>query len=171
MSKELEEIKTLRGFNQVELNNDENINKSLDVIEKALQRLESIDNANPSEALKTLEDLRKQVSFANSDGCIFNDIYEDIIRDIEIIKQALINEQEQEKEIDRLENQCLDVLGDNIRLKKVLEIIKERQVDVFHLMRSETVEEYNKIWDSSKYCLTQEEFELLKAYFGKNIQK
>ena len=57
MSKELEEIKTLRGFNQVELNNDENINKSLDIIKQALKRLESIDNAEPSEALECLEKL------------------------------------------------------------------------------------------------------------------
>lgn len=41
--KELEEVKTLRGFNTVELNNDENINKSLDIIEQALQRLEAIE--------------------------------------------------------------------------------------------------------------------------------
>ena len=33
----LEEIKTLRGFNQVELNNDENINKSLDIIEQTIK--------------------------------------------------------------------------------------------------------------------------------------
>ena len=36
MSKALEEIKTLRGFNQVELNNDENVNKSLNTIKQAL---------------------------------------------------------------------------------------------------------------------------------------
>lgn len=42
MSKALEEIKTLRGFNQVELNNDENINKSLDIIENKLKVLEKI---------------------------------------------------------------------------------------------------------------------------------
>ena len=35
-SEALEEIKTLRGFNQVELNNDENVNKSLEIIEQAL---------------------------------------------------------------------------------------------------------------------------------------
>jgi len=40
MSKGLEEIKTLRGFNKVELNNDKNINKSLDTIEKELKALE-----------------------------------------------------------------------------------------------------------------------------------
>jgi hypothetical protein len=35
-SEALEEIKTLRGFNQVELNNDENVNKSLNTIQQAL---------------------------------------------------------------------------------------------------------------------------------------
>lgn len=46
MSKGLEEIKTLRGFNQVELNNDKNINKSLDIIEKELKALEIIKDYN-----------------------------------------------------------------------------------------------------------------------------
>jgi len=61
MSKELEEIKTLRGFNQVELNNDKNINKSLDVIEQAL--LKADKNKKIIDELKTLvkyADLGKQ---------------------------------------------------------------------------------------------------------------
>ena len=42
MSKGLKEIKTLRGFNQVELNNDKNINKSLDIIEDELKVLKIV---------------------------------------------------------------------------------------------------------------------------------
>lgn len=56
MSKELDEIKTLRGFNQVELNNDKNINKSLDIIEQALLE---IKEANSSEALEQLKELHE----------------------------------------------------------------------------------------------------------------
>jgi len=48
---------------------------------------------------------------------------------------------------------------------KVLKIVKERQVDIYHLNKSETVEEYNEIWDGAKYCLTKEEFDLLKEWF------
>ena len=48
----LEEIKTLRGFNQVELNNDENVKKSLDIIEQALIKAEK--------SLKALEIIKKK---------------------------------------------------------------------------------------------------------------
>lgn len=44
MSKGLEEIKTLRTVNKREFDNDKNINKSLDIIEKELKALEIIKN-------------------------------------------------------------------------------------------------------------------------------
>lgn len=47
-------------------------------------------------------------------------------------------------------------------LEKVLYLIIIRQVDIYHLIKSKTPEEYNRIWDSSTYCLTQEEFDLIK---------
>jgi hypothetical protein len=42
-SEALKEIKTLRGFNQVELNNDENVNKSLNIIEQALLKAQFLE--------------------------------------------------------------------------------------------------------------------------------
>ena len=92
MSKELEEIKTLRGFNQVELNNDKNINKSLDVIEQALQELQAIDNAKPNEALKCLEKLGHLDLYESYINLKVNEVDE-----FGIIKQALVKAQEQEK--------------------------------------------------------------------------
>ena len=171
-----------------------NFMKDLQIVKKELQRLESIDNAKPSEALEELEkDIKGRVILAEDRQ----------LKLCAVIKATLLKAQEDEGlKVDICEMFGLDNLfpyndtkailkeleesmGERNQLwvdfmktskelkeqKKVLEIIKERQVDVFHLMRSETVEEYNKIWDSSKYCLTQEEFELLKQYFEKNIQK
>lgn len=54
MNNGLEEIKTLRGFNQVELNNDENVNKSLNIIEKEL---------------KILKILKKYIYYSNKSHC------------------------------------------------------------------------------------------------------
>ena len=165
MSKALEEIKTLRGFNKVELNNDENINKSLDIIEQALQRLEAIekgkvtdiidnymafknDNVNHSEALEELKELH-ELAYGNEE----TSWKIDEIRMSSHIKQALIKSQEQEK---------------------VLKIIFEKNVDSYILKTCLNLEHYNseirrknknntysyEIW----YELTQEEFELLKRY-------
>lgn len=99
MSKELEALE--RVGNNLEHHYSENI-KDFNILKQALTRLEAIDNANPSEALERLENNKNAIPYAI---------------DYRIIKQALIKSQEQEKEIDRLENQCLDVLADNIRLK------------------------------------------------------
>lgn len=72
--------------------------------------------------------------------------------------------QEQEKEIDRLENQCLDLISDNIRLKKVLEIIKNKTVSVFQMNCCKNVDEYNDLKFLDKEKLTDEEFNTLKRW-------
>ena len=59
----------------------EDMEKAYKVIKQALQRLEAIDNANPSEALKWLEKYRLTILFNTS-----------------IVENALIKAQEQEKE-------------------------------------------------------------------------
>lgn len=58
-----------------------------------------------------------------------------------IIKQALIEMQKQEK---------------------ILEIIKERRVDIYCFLRCNTVEEYNDECFCRNDILTQKEFDLLK---------
>ena len=102
-------------------------------IKKALQRLEQIENAKPSEALKCLENL-----------C---DEFPILKKDYKIIKQELFKAQEQEK---------------------VLEIIKEKEVEMALFNDSKTVEDYNRNRNWGAKELTKEEFILLKRYLCQN---
>lgn len=108
-------------------------------IEKALQRLEAIDNANPSEALEeTLRDIAYDLE--NDDNPFLRDRYYGLLD----VKQALLKSQEQEK---------------------VLEIILEKNVDIGLLKRSENWLDYYtrfKHRTGKNTELTEEEFELLK---------
>ena len=106
------------------------------IIEQALQRLEAIDNANPSEALKELKILYDEIHPIDNIGILnihFNNI-----------EQSLIKSQEQEK---------------------VLEIIFEKNVDVWQLKQCD-FERYNfwirVYWSDFRKELTEEEFEILK---------
>lgn len=67
-------------------------NECCDVIEQALQRLEAIDNANPSEALEDLEALEQDIK----DRVILAEDRQ--LKLCAVIKQALLKAQEQEKE-------------------------------------------------------------------------
>lgn len=110
MSKALEEVKILRGFNKVELKNDKNVNKSLDIIEQALQRLEAIDNTNPSKVLEELEMLHdcstaiqelpssNWVEYAENEAELDLKLY----FGYENIKQALLKAQEDKKKVEAL---------------------------------------------------------------------
>lgn len=138
-----------------------------------IQRLEAIDNAKPSEALGTLDGLYSNVTeeinwhwkgYARCNEEVHK--YDD---DFKCIKQALIKSQEQEK---------------------VLSIIKEKHISVWRFRNIvfgyEQKQNGNNVNDTYEYythcfgyyhegfefeLLTEEEFELLKQYFGKNIQK
>ena len=103
MSKEyLESLKTLKdmlignGIN--DLINDY-VDNLIKPIKSALQRLEAIDNANPSEALKELKRIDYNITYLLSDCDIneevsmnFNSIRDN--KSCEIIKQALLKAQE-----------------------------------------------------------------------------
>lgn len=100
------------------------------------ERLEAIDNANPSEALECVEDL------------IFNFSVDEYVdrydKNLATIKATLLKAQEQEK---------------------VLKIIFEKNVDIFFIKSCKTLQIYTvEICKNSPfaYGLTQEEFELLK---------
>lgn len=115
-----------------------------DDIKQALQRLEAIDNANPSEALKWLDDIGEQ--------WVERGLNPDIVQYKETqsyreIKQALLKAQEQEKEL------------------KAFEIIKKKKVNVIRLFTNGfDIDLYHSnLRDELK--LTQEEFELLKEVF------
>ena len=112
-------------------------------LDKALQRLEAIDNSNPSEALKCLDKLAKQIELDEDTD------YWEIRNAHKTVEQALIKAQEQEK---------------------VLKIIFEKDVDIEYIKtcfydEKGGLKEYNS-WvghDEDKE-LTQEEFDLLKRY-------
>ena len=77
-----------------------------DIIKQALQRLESIDNAKPSEALEDLDDFKNGLVNKETGMIMFNQVW--FKNQIDTIKQALSKAQE---------------------LEKVLNIIKEKPTD------------------------------------------
>lgn len=127
------------------------------IIEQALQRLEQIDNAEPSEVLECLETLLdkfgQQILIAEKlprNATEITNVLEYLNKTPQVvsIKQALIKAQEQEK---------------------VLSIIYEKNVDIFELKCCSSAKEYNdsirfKVGFIKNYELTQEEFDLLKRW-------
>ena len=158
MTKELEAFNNIMGTygntNSLEGTYDDFL-----IIKKALQRLEqiekgkntdiignlmafkNIEQANPSEALEQVKFFKSQ-DFYDEIGQHYGFIDERC----KVIEEALIKAQEQ---------------------KQVLEIIKEKDVDIYILKNCKTVDEYNSsvvhiVGETRE--LTQEEFELLKRY-------
>ena len=96
MSKELEMVRTMiNGANEYEKKTgDKNppvyfSKDNLLIIEQALNRLEAIDNANPSEALECLES-------------IWCDISTNYINEYVAIKQALLKAEQDKKKLKEL---------------------------------------------------------------------
>ena len=140
------------------------LQKYNDIIEQALQRLESIDNAKPSEALECLEGLathrieyREPFEFGFSKTMPFKST-----KEFQIIKYTLLKAQEQEKE--------------NAKYKRVLEIIKEKNVDIYKIkkfIKLDVPKVYNlnyyneHLWKRKhQKKLTDDEFDLLKRWLG-----
>lgn len=102
MSKELEALKTIKIKCHPNSNPSPLVDEALDTIENALNRLEAIDNANPSEALECLErieaDLIGLPKHVTEYDNIFDDYLYDIENNIDTLKQALLKAQELEKE-------------------------------------------------------------------------
>jgi len=134
MNKCLEALE--RIWQDINIDNDyRNDFKDLEMIKQALLELQAIKNAEPSEALECLKNIKEIGKDCLDDCCDtwFN-----------IIKQALLKAQEQEK---------------------ALNTTKEKNVNCQGLMACETVEEYNEPSNYFLHKLTQEEFDLLKRYF------
>ena len=112
-----------------------------DILKSALQRLEAIDNAKPSEAL---EELFKTSYFCSKEE------YDKINSCYDSIKQALIKAQEQEKVLSIVFEKNVDVL----ELRILIKHHNDRMVLKLYNRQ------YKKEWQ-----LTQEEFNLLKEYF------
>lgn len=140
MSKELEALEWLETKCYVESPQDEKFEECVKIIKQFLQRLEAIDNASPSEALECL----KKVNDYLSNVYDYKEIKEEIQKDINTIKQALIKAQEQEN---------------------ILNIIEKKNVNINLIKRYDNVHDYNECMYWNYTYLTQEEFELLKAYF------
>jgi len=146
MEKEFEALEFIKEkFAYLEYN-CENFNvprKELNTLHNALTELKSIKEAEPSEAMECLET-------ESSKHCFW-------LKNYNTIKQALLKAQEMEKE--------------NAELKEVLEIIKDKNVDIWLVNSCFIVEQYNfsiiKISNSNVFTLftlTQEEFDLLKRW-------
>ena len=142
-----------------------------DTIKQALQRLESIENANPSEALESLEVINNYGCGIN-DNMKFSEVFE---KEYNAIKQALLKA-EHDKKLLKIYEQENENQFNNIvdKEKKALafEIIKEKNVNLEVLGISNNVNCYNKVIAKYSVCykdLTQEEFELLKEDFFKCI--
>ena len=139
--------------------NCENFNvpkKELNIVEQALQRLETIDNAEPTGALKSLEVLEKTISSLLKPilAEYEDDLSDTITANYFALKQALIKAQEQEDKV------------------KAFDLINEKDVDIKLLKWAyPSVEAYNvKVRTEKDYWwrkeLTQEEFEFIGRLVG-----
>ena len=152
MSKDLEEIKSIVAIHFGALgflnpSENEQILKDRDKVLNALQRLESIDNAIPSEALESLKRIKNIQVCIDYEKDIIKSVNEMLPNSCDKVEQSLIKSQEQEK---------------------VLKILKERQVNIALLVTVRDVEEYNFYipYEEFEKYLTQEEFDLLKRWIG-----
>jgi hypothetical protein len=163
------------------LNNGNNptYREDVEIIAKDLQRLEAIDNANPSEALKAFEEFKgieiSEMPFKDDCGKKEVDLNE-----VRIVGSQLNNDFH--KFVNTLENYILKAQ----ELEKVLEIIKKKCLHTdnlnwvatcinYDMYKEKMSEKHNtkvvKInWDDKVVLdylklLTQEEFDLLKRYF------
>ena len=159
-------------------------------IEKELQRLEAIDNANPSEALECLEKTQYTIQkYCNEKGLLFTDAY-NIGHWLSTIKQTLIKAQELKSknkalleensdlyaELTLANKQYKELIESTKQYQKVLDIIKEKNINMFGFKRD--IKQLGKRFTYKYYQsnlgnyhsgfniqeLTEEEFELLKRY-------
>lgn len=114
-----------------------------------LNNLQTIDNANPSETMECLERIIITKPYKT---------FDEFDNDYNNIKQYILKAQEQENK-----NEILKELL--INQAKVLEIVFEKEVDMYSLRICETVEEYNMHYAIEEYQkLIKEEFDLLKRW-------
>jgi len=140
------------------------VERDFNIVKQALQRLEAIDNANPSEVLEDLKKLRGMEISAMpfKDDCGIQEVDLNDIRKVgsqlntdfrkytDTIAQALLKAQEQEK---------------------VLNVIFEKNVDIELIKLYKNYKDYciskEKYLLRKDLWLTEEEFELLKKYADK----
>lgn len=121
MTKELEALKTIKIKCHPNSNPSPLVDECLEVIEQSLQRLEAIENAEPSKALETL----KNMLIGNGCNDSINDYVDNLILPI---KQALINKSKKELVSDIITNKLInyrkfysDFIVSNISYDKYVE--------------------------------------------------
>ena len=144
--------------------------ENADIVDNALQRLESIDNANPSKALECWQWINATIpQWVREKDKEHPNV-------LEPIKQYILKAQEQDFNYNKIVipflNKLVIILGindmdemiDKIKeQERVLEIIKEKNVNIAVLKNSPDLKYYNyHVSDWRK--LTQEEFDLLKRW-------
>lgn len=175
VSKELEALE--RGIIEFEKNleddpNNEWLKRTIAGMKKCYQRLEAIENAEPSEAFECLRQIGVIETYHRDDGTLLKDSIM-FKPESDTIKYSLIKAQEDEEENKRLWNdittiskQYTDLMLEYQEQKRVLEIIRKitKSGDVLQdILVCKTYDEYMLYnWDC---LLTQEEFDTLKEYF------
>jgi hypothetical protein len=152
----------------------QDLEQDADIVRQALLELKAIKEVNPSEALNKLDYIKRDIKFAY-DADYINFDHAD---DIKYIKQSLLKAQEQDFNYKNIVipffDELVKLLGindtdemlDKIKeQEKVLEIIKEKRVDMQLLRDCESRSEYNMAFPYREiYHLTQEEFDLVRRY-------
>ena len=94
---------------------------------------------------------------------IFKTEYESILRDLERLEKLEKEYKEARKSIKSWNENGGELLRENVRLKKVIEIMADKKVSKFWIIMSESVDRYNAVMGKN-YILTQQEYDLLKEY-------
>lgn len=144
------------------------LKKEIDIVNNALLELKAIKEANPSEAIKKLDDISYLV-LNEIDDLKNKELWKSYFN---TIKQALIKAQEQEKENDRKDN-LIKYYESIIREhQQILKIIKEKRVDIESFYKTFIEDDFNYLDYQIMYgtygleLLTEEEFDLLKRWLG-----
>lgn len=141
MSKEIEALERLYCSGNLQLNYvlSNKHKQDYETVEQALQRLESIDNSNPSEALRGLSFMgERRIEFSE-----FSMTFKDT-REYKTIKNYILKAQEKH-------------LKD-----KAFELIILKNVDVKEIRPNATAEAYNSKIPYYRRPLTDDEFKFLK---------
>jgi len=140
MSKGLEALHRIANANNhFKYDTLELVDKDFQIVQQELQRLEAIDNANPSEALECLEEMWELSCDSRKPEYGLYDT----------IKQVLLKAQEQEKVFKIIKERQV-----NFSLLMISNNVEDYN---FYIPNIPYVEH--------KRCLTEEEFDLLKRYY------
>lgn len=171
---------------------DIEIEKALDTIEKELQRLEAIDSSKPSEALECLEKLgTHRIEYKEGFELGFTKTMPfKSTMEYKTIQQALLKENISNRVFGKDLINLNQILRQNINtpilyvskkeycnkyivpqkqfedMTKALEIIIKKNVMIYALKVSKTVDDYNDFVSTDEQ-LTQEEFDTLKMYYDR----